>query len=201
MLARTRIGIHANVNEYRWQECALREASLGLPEFAFGAGPARFAFKTSGSIKQSTSHERQLTFVPYDERAAEYDLIRLARLLARGLQRRHPWWRFLRSPERISLKIVFVLDELDKWKTTDRGWAAISRRPLQLAQEPFHYLGHLFRFRGGKRSSGALARRHRPWRQHLRKRFCWECYLPILWEDEGSIFRNFLSVMNERQWR
>ena len=86
---RTRIGIHANVNEYRWQGMCLQEKhSLGLPEFAFGAGPARFAFKTSGSIKQSTSHERQLTFVPYDERAAEYDLIRLARLLARGLQKK-----------------------------------------------------------------------------------------------------------------
>lgn len=98
-----------------------REATFGLPDFEFdilSTGKAKL--KSPLGFKRSKTSNHQQTFLAYDERAAEYDLIRLSSLLTSTVEKRVPWWiRWRRRAVRtIRMKIVFVFDELDKLDDT-----------------------------------------------------------------------------------
>jgi tRNA A-37 threonylcarbamoyl transferase component Bud32 len=71
--------------------------------------------------RRSTESSRSESYLPYDDKAAEYDLISIARRLACMAPASRPGWRYWfrsrfdhSSARRLKLKIVFVFDELDK---------------------------------------------------------------------------------------
>jgi Cdc6-like AAA superfamily ATPase len=79
-----------------------------------------FASKLSSSHKRSQSEEEALKYLPYDEKAAEFEILSLSRRLTHGAEDRDTpwqrWWKRIRHAPRSVLraKVVFVLDELDK---------------------------------------------------------------------------------------
>lgn len=90
---------------------------LGLP---IDKGTSKIAL----SSRRSRNESREMKYLAYDDKAAEYDLIHVARRLTAGYAPAMPWWqwlqtrlpRFIRNaaPARRRLKVVFVFDELDK---------------------------------------------------------------------------------------
>lgn len=100
-----------------------------------------FLGKISNSYKRSRSDEEALRYLPYDEKAAEFALLNLSRRLFRGLDvRASLWsrcWNALLGVKRLTpgIKVVFVLDELDKldsqkiryWEVEERLVEDISR--------------------------------------------------------------------------
>ena len=96
------------------------EHNYGISELSFEAGKIKASLKPSLGYKRSNTQNEQASFLGYDDKASEYDIIDISRRLTNGyikplnfLQRIQK--RFLRSPsKRIKLKIVFVFDEMDK---------------------------------------------------------------------------------------
>lgn len=96
------------------------EKSFGFKEASLGGEFLKAALKVSTEYKRSHTHNNEITFLGYDDRAAEYDIIKIARKLTDGFVRKPRLLtrikRLLRrAPEdKVKLKIVFVFDELDK---------------------------------------------------------------------------------------
>lgn len=90
--------------------------NLGAPAARVLQGTAGFSFGT----KRSLAASRDIAYLAYDDKAAEYDLVHIARRLAHGYlpQRRwiERWWGRLlgAAPSRRRLKVLLVFDELDK---------------------------------------------------------------------------------------
>ncbi len=89
------------------------------------------------SAKRSRSIDWETSFVAYDDKSAEHDIIGISRLLATGIPARNGMirgaWQRLRNvePERIPLKIVFVFDEMDKLTSIRRSRGVPATRPAQ----------------------------------------------------------------------
>ena len=71
-------------------------------------------------MKRSRSVDFETSFLAYDDKTAEHDVIAISRALASGVPEPCPWWVNMRrkvfgetAPLK-PLKIVFVFDELDK---------------------------------------------------------------------------------------
>jgi serine/threonine-protein kinase len=130
---------------------------------------------------------RETTYLAYDDKAAEHDLIDLAQRLTRGYVEHVPTWRrWLRHVEgrHVRLKLLFVFDELDK---LDEGRNASERpaldRVLGTLKNLFTTSGISFVFVAGKDL-------HDRWVEDLSKGdsiyesvFAHAQYLPGLWED------------------
>src|SRR5262249_7637453 len=92
------------------------DLSLNGPEVTASAG---VKLKTGSlfTYKRSRTEGGENTYLAYDERGAEYDLIRIARRLRGAWTGKPAWWqRALRRPARPKgdLRIIFVFDEMDK---------------------------------------------------------------------------------------
>lgn len=112
------------VEAYRRTSFAMtRKQSSGLDISVgkeVGWGFAKAAIKFPFEVKKSRSLIQEASFLGYDEKSAERDIIRLSRDIARGyllpenvLAR---LWRKLRRQTRphVRLKLLFIFDELDK---------------------------------------------------------------------------------------
>jgi hypothetical protein len=96
------------------------ERNVGLPKISAGIGSAKLTFEGVAKGKSSRTSGTDETFFAFDQTAAEAELIHLFRLLnaphqAPDWKRRFALAAFLRIPSKVrKLKVVFVLDELDK---------------------------------------------------------------------------------------
>lgn len=140
------------------------------------------------------SREEELEYLGYDDKVAEYDVMRLSCLLARGYFKRSSLWkRFIRairrqSAPRTALKLVFIFDELDKLETAR---APDSASPvdemISLLKNIFTTSGICFIFIAGKDLQDR-------WRADIGRGdsvyesvFSYNRYLPALWDDVKSI--------------
>lgn len=104
-----------------------------LREIGTGEGPiGGFSIPVPLALKRSWKdvRRRDVTYLAYEEKSAEHDLISIAQRLSRGYveapRRRFPW--SARQPgQRVQLKVVMVFDELDK---LDDDRSAGDRSPL-----------------------------------------------------------------------
>jgi hypothetical protein len=96
------------------------ESGFGLDEASIGAASLKATLKTSLAYKKAATRNQELTFLGYDDKAAEQDIIRISKMLANGYQkaqtrsRQFLNWLQRKRVMKTSLKIVFVFDELDK---------------------------------------------------------------------------------------
>ena len=149
------------------------------------------AFKLVMTRKLTSSRADEATFLGYDDKAAENDVLRIARQLTAPRKRR--WWHWRVRPR---LKIVFVFDELDKMD--DPAVAATPQeRPLDQIlgslKNLFTTSGICFLFVAGKDL-------HERWLEDLGRGdsiyesvFCFDKYLPCLWEETEAICRCFVD--------
>jgi serine/threonine-protein kinase len=167
-----------------------REKQFGVNEAGMTAALLG-AFKLSWLQKLTFSKAEEMTFLGYDDRAAENDLIRIARQLTappvpRKLGRTEP-----------RLKIVLVFDEIDKMDDSGGQASVPPVRPLDdilgSLKNLFTTSGISFLFIAGK----DLQER---WIEDLGRGdsiyesvFCFDKYLPCLWEEVGAICHCFVD--------
>ena len=135
------------------------ELAVGMPGIELGAAPFKMSSQGLFTRKSRLAHNEEASFLTYDDRAAEHDLIRLAQELTRGFEVHDGRiWRLARAilgrrkPTR-RLKVVFVFDELDKLDTEIAPDAA-QRSPidelLNVLKTLFTTSGITFVFVAGK---------------------------------------------------
>ena len=172
-------------------------------EFGFGKAPwigIEFLGKISSSYKRTRSDEEALKYLPYDEKAAEFDILNFARRLQEGIQ---PKVSFLQRLLRLfravpgtvpSIRVVFVLDELDK---LENGVVADGTSPLdpilQSLKTVFSASGFSFVFVGGKEVEERMIEDVSHADSIYESIFAYNLYLPCLWEDQGDIFGRCLA--------
>ncbi len=111
-----------------------RAANVDIDPSKLGGGllkPIGMAIpKTGISTKRSRSLATEAAFLAYSETDVEHDMMRIVRLLSSAAAHRpHGWRRLIRRRRRtpFDLKLVVVLDEVDKLTTLKRGLDEVER--------------------------------------------------------------------------
>lgn len=183
---------------------ASSEQSYGFNEASIGAEWMKAAVKMGWSSKRSKTENYEMSYLGYDDKAAEHDIIRISRRLAdAGYYEPSTGWERdglifrPRAPHKVSLKIVFVFDELDKLEEFTAK-AAKARKPvideiLGSLKNLFTTSGVTFVFVAGK----DLQER---WLDDVGKGdsvyesvFSYDKYLPCLWSDVDAICNTLLA--------
>ena len=90
--------------------------TLGAPLPQIAGSSSSIALGT----KRTRSETHEIAYLAYDDKAAEYDVIHIARRLSRGFTRHRSWrrraidWMGNVEPRTTRLKVLLVFDELDK---------------------------------------------------------------------------------------
>ena len=175
------------------------ERSFGVNEASLGGDWLKAAVKMSWTSKRSRTRNLEMSFLGYDDKAAEHDILRLAERLTLGYKAPESRWRRAWSAMRrlpashIRLKIIFVFDELDKLEefaaravNGGKGKPAIDEI-LGSLKNLFTTSGISFIFVAGK----DLQER---WLEDVGRGdsvyesvFAYDQYLPCLWRDVGAI--------------
>jgi serine/threonine-protein kinase len=179
------------------------EKSIGLGEASLGAEKLKAALKTSFLYKKSRSQNLEMTFMGYDDKAAEFDLIRLARRLTAGYEEELTWLerqiKKLRRvpPVRRRLKIVFVFDELDK---LEEFTAVSNGKAKPFIDEMLGVLKNLFTTSGISFIFVAGKDLQERWLEDLGRGdsvyesvFCYDKYLACLWAGADEICDGFVD--------
>lgn len=166
--------------------------SAGLP---VDGGAGKMAF----SSKRTRSESREMKYLAYDDKAAEYDLIHIARCLTGGYQPRRSRWHGLidrlshRQLPRKKLKVVFVFDELDKIEEPKEGGQSGIDVILANLKTLFTTSGICFVFVAGRGT-------HDRWIEDLglgdsiyESVFSYARYLPPMWAHADRICDPFLD--------
>jgi serine/threonine protein kinase len=180
------------------------ERSFGIPEMKLGFGSIEATTKGLFSQKSVRTGNEEASFLSYDDRAAEQDVISLSRVLARGLPRRSSLFERLRRSLRrqpaptIRFKIIFVFDELDK--LDDAPAAAENGKPRSSIDELIGFLKTLFTTSGISFVFIAGKDLHERWLEDIGKGdsiyesvFAYDKYLPCLWGKGDSLFDPLLD--------
>ncbi|MDA2913450.1 protein kinase [Acidobacteriia bacterium AH_259_A11_L15] len=155
----------------------------------------QFLGQLSASYKRGRSEEEALKYLPYDERAAEFDILNFSGRLAAGISIRERWWNLLlralkRSPaSRRSLKVVFILDELDKLEKfgRDQNVGASLDLLLESLKTIFTASDFSFLFIAGKETQERLLRDVALGDSLYESIFGYDLYLPCLWEEQKEL--------------
>jgi eukaryotic-like serine/threonine-protein kinase len=158
---------------------AVADLSFSAPEVAGAVAGVNVKTGSLFGYKRSRTQGGENTYLTYDERGAEYDLIRIARRLRGAWIGKTAWWQrpFRRSAKpKGDLRIIFVFDELDKIEDP----AALDDL-FSMLKNVFTTSGLTFMFVAGKDIQerwGAEVRRGESIYESV---FVHEVYLPCLW--------------------
>jgi serine/threonine protein kinase/Cdc6-like AAA superfamily ATPase len=173
------------------------ERSFGFNEASIGGDWLKAAVKMSWTSKRNRTQDYEISYLGYDDKAAEHDIISIANRLTSGYVKPISGWSRLKllladeQPPRVRLKIVFVFDELDKLEEFTAK-ASSEARPvidqiLGALKNLFTTSGVTFIFVAGK----DLQER---WLDEVGKGdsvyesvFSYDKYLPCLWTDVDAI--------------
>ena len=175
------------------------EQSFGVNEASLGGGMAPAGIKLSMLWKRNRSDASEFAYLGYDDKAAEYDVIRLSRLLREGYRPRTRAPRWLRGllglaePARVRLMMVFVFDELDKleeFAIPVRGQTS----PRPVIEDMLNALKNLFTTSGISFVFVAGKDVQERWLEDLGRGdsvyesvFSYDKYLPCMWADVESL--------------
>ena len=175
-------------------------------EVGFSKAPwigIEFLGKLSASYKRSRTDEEALKYLPYDEKAAEFDIVNFARRLQEATPQRESWLKRLLRPFRgapivpPSIRVVFVLDELDKLDKQDSAAAAsgisVLDPILQALKTVFSASGFSFVFVGGKEVEERMIEDISHADSIYESIFAYNLYLPCLWDDQGQILAQCMA--------
>lgn len=183
----------------------VRKLSQGS-EMGMEAGASlgvKLPFTPKLALKRSRSIDLETSFIAYDDRSAEHDIVAISHVLAAGIPEHCSMIKRIlnrlagATPRRIPLKVVFVFDEMDKIDDPERGQEDTS--PSQSSVEQmlsglktlFTTSGICFVFIAGKDL-------HERWVRDLRRGdsvyesiFSYDKYLPCMWSDIDQICDRF----------
>ena len=180
------------------------EERSGGAEVGFGKAPwlGLDFLKASSSFKRTRSDEASLKYLPFDEKAAESEILNFAARLAEGMPTAGGWYhrlirRLTRAPERRTrIKVLFVLDELDKLEAfvTPEGAPAPLDSLLETMKTVFSATDFSFVFIGGKDMHERLLEDVARGDSVYESIFAYDLYLPCLWEHQDQLLDRCLAV-------
>jgi serine/threonine-protein kinase len=179
------------------------EHNFGINEFSLEAGKLKTTLKPSLGYKRTNTQNYQASFLDYDDKAAEYDVIEISRRLANGYIKpqnllQQVKKKLLRqSPQRIKLKIIFVFDEMDKLEDIyleENGTKKLFIESLLGSlKNLFTTSGISFIFIAGKDL-------HERWLEDLGRGdsiyesvFAYDKYLPCMWTNINELCDTFVD--------
>ena len=181
-------------------------------EVGFSKAPwigIEFLGKLSASYKRSRTDEEALKYLPYDEKAAEFDILNFARRLQEATPQRESWLKRLLRPFRgapivpPSIRVVFVLDELDKLEKPDNpdkpesaaaaSGISVLDPILQALKTVFSASGFSFVFVGGKEVEERMIEDISHADSIYESIFAYNLYLPCLWDDQVQILAQCMA--------
>jgi serine/threonine protein kinase/Cdc6-like AAA superfamily ATPase len=182
----------------------ITEWKLSTNEIGFETGKdQKFGLKIPIGYSRSRSQNQEASFLGYDDKAAEHDIIQLTRRLAMGyvkpqtLRQRLFNWLFQHHPTLIRLKVIFVFDELDKLEEYIDQENDVKKRFID---EILNSLKNLFTTSGISFIFIAGKDLQESWLEDLGKGdsvyesvFSYHKYLPCLWSDIDQICDNFVD--------
>jgi serine/threonine protein kinase len=183
------------------------ERGIEIGDFALRG--IRLPFSPKLSMKRSRTVDLETSFLAYDDKTAEHDVIAISRALAAGVPEPSPWWVAARrkifgdSAPLQPIKIVFVFDELDKLdeyqmavqESNKPGASAMTAVEVMLGglKTLFTTSGICFVFIAGKDL-------HERWLQDLWRGdsiyesvFSYDKYLPCMWADIDQICKKLIA--------
>jgi serine/threonine protein kinase len=158
------------------------------------AAPLKLPFSPKWTGKRARNIDFETSFLAYDDKAAEQDVISIARTLAQGISEKRrgwlgTWQRFRRvRPALVVMKIVFVFDELDKLddKAGPNQHSEVEKMLTGL-KNLFTTSGICFLFVAGKDL-------HERWLRDIWRGdsvfesvFSYDKYLPCMWSDVDAL--------------
>jgi len=181
------------------------EKSFGFDEASIGADVLKASVKMGWTSRKTRQNDYEISYLGYDDKAAEHDIISISRRLAESGYCLHPTkldkLRSLYSevPKKsVGLKVVFVFDELDKLEEFNVKPDGKPRKPvideiLGSLKNLFTTSGVTFVFVAGK----DLQER---WLEDVGKGdsvyesvFSYDRYLPCLWGDVNAICQTLVN--------
>jgi serine/threonine-protein kinase len=170
-----------------------RESELGFENAPLIGLP--FKAKLSSSAKTTRSDEEDLSYLPYDDKSAEFDVLDFSVRLAQGYRLHETRWQRLRrrlagrpAPTR-RLKVLFVLDELDKLEKIGgaQGRTSPVETLLEALKTVFTATEFSFVFIAGKDT-------HERWVEDVslgdsiyESVFAYDVYLGCLWDEQSQL--------------
>ena len=180
-----------------------REQTLGANEINFGGFLLKAGIKIPWSRKYSRTQNYEMSYLGYDDKAAEHDIISISKKLSHGYFRRLSFWQSLKSffsedkGEKIRLKIIFVFDELDK---LEEYKAQIGGEDRPAIEEILGALKNLFTTSGVTFIFVAGKDLQERWLEDVGKGdsvyesvFSYDKYLPCLWTDGDAVCENLIE--------
>lgn len=160
----------------------------------------KLGFKSPISAKRSRSSVHEASFLAYDERTAEADIVNLGRRLTACtfsdpktlLSRIRERWTKQPS-QTFSLRIVFIFDELDKLEYAHDESRPVAQaclpveRHLRNLKSLFTTSGFSFIFVAGRDMHDHWLREAATGDSVFESVFSWDCYVPCLWEETRQI--------------
>ena len=142
------------------------------------------------NAKKSRTINFETSFLAYDDKAAEHDVITIARSLALGITQKGTGWRGFwhrlsrAAPSSVRIKIIFVFDELDKLDDLiEPGAQSEVEKMLTGLKNLFTTSGICFLFIAGKDL-------HERWLRDVSRGdsvfesvFSYDKYLPCMWAN------------------
>ena len=182
---------------------AASELSLNAPELDGKVAGAGVKAGSLFTAKRTRTRGNENTYLSYDERGAEYDLIHIARRLCDAWVGKTTWWqRFLhRSPTRKGdLRVIFVFDEMDKIEDP----VALDDL-FSMLKNVFTTSGLIFLFVAGKDIQERWGAEMRRGESIYESVFTHDVYLPCLWTDTRTCCTGPFAVAStpdaETVWR
>jgi hypothetical protein len=154
------------------------EFAMSAPEIEASVVGLKTKLSSIG-YKRTGSQADETSYLTYEERAAEYDLIQLSRRLRDAWLGPRPWWsRLLRRSgnRKGDLRVVFVFDELDKIEDP-----AVLDDLFSMLKNVFTTSGLTFLFVAGKDVQERWGREIGRGESIYESVFAYEMYLPCLW--------------------
>jgi serine/threonine protein kinase/Cdc6-like AAA superfamily ATPase len=157
-----------------------------------------FLGKLAATAKSTRSDEDVMKYLPYDEKAAESDLLDFSNRMARTADETPPlpwfrrWWkRWKQEPDPLpKLKVVFVLDELDKLEK----FAAAGKDGTSPLDPLFEALKTVFTGTAFSYVFIAGKEAHERWTHEValgdsiyESVFGYDVYLPCLWSHQHHV--------------
>ncbi|HEY4304510.1 MAG TPA: protein kinase [Gemmatimonadaceae bacterium] len=185
------------------------ERSFGVNEASIGGDLLKAAMKLSWTAKKSRSTNFETSYLGYDDKAAEHDVISLSRRLAAGYVKpssrverlMHTLLR--RNVPRTRLKIIFVFDELDKLEEFSAKADADDAMQKPAIDDIIGSLKNLFTTSGVSFIFVAGKDLQERWLEDVGRGdsvyesvFAYDKYLPCLWADVGAICDAFVDRDN-----
>jgi len=198
---------------YKETQAKSTQQSAGLN---VGLGPGKLvsavadiaAPQVSMSASRSQSLATEAAFLAYSETDVEYDLMRIISLVNRTLDTptgRHRWLRRLRprwlqrhglaAPPR--LRLVIVLDEVDKLTVDDKGMAAVEEL-LSGTKNVLTMSGAHFLVIAGPDLQDRARRDAARGTGVYESVFGWHLYVPCVWDAPERLMRDVVSAIDRR---